>query len=304
MASGIVGLFGVLSVSIVILICMLILFKSRKAEPKTVVQPAAARPPVQKPSSVLPKPAEKTAVHSVAKPTEHAKEQMAAAASRPSTGVLKPAGAIDLEGTLMSTDNRNERILAGISENIRKSLESRPVTSHSPIVFSESRRSTEYVRVKREIITPHGHIRFSILKDWLSTNMLAVLRRASFEWKTPDDLIALIPTYLEANAEVLNNEILLIGTSGYNEKLAIPIQNFDASHLHECFDFVSAGRMATNTPAVLLPIEAGFEVISKGVITQPVLTGLDEHSPVLKVLPERSSATLQEAYSVALVRKV
>jgi hypothetical protein len=302
MPSEVVGLFALLSVSI--LICVLILFRKRKAEPKPVGQPAAARPAVEKSPAIPPKPVEITAVHAVPAPIKPAAPQTKAAASVPSTEVLKPAGGIDLQGALMSTDNRNERILAGISENIRKSLESRPLTNHSPIVFSESRRSTEYVRVKREIITPHGHIRFSILKDWLSTNMMAILRRASMEWKTPDDLIALIPAYLEPDAEILNNEVLLVGTSGHNEKLAIPIQNFDAAHLRECFDFVSAGRMATNTPAVLLPIEAGFEVVSKGVIAQPVLASLGEHAPVeMKVLAERSSVTLHEEYSVAVMRR-
>src|SRR5262249_18638352 len=96
----------------------------------------------------------------------------------------KPVPVLDIQGVLATQGDRNERILAGISENIRKNLEKRPVPQNSPLQFSESNpRNTEYVRVKKEIITPHGQIRFSILKDWMSTNMLAIFRRAALDWK-------------------------------------------------------------------------------------------------------------------------
>src|SRR5262249_24449422 len=152
--------------------------------------------------------------------------------------------------------------------------------------------------------TPHGHIRFSILKDWMSTNMLAVLRRASLEWKTPDDLIAFLPAYLETEAEVLNNQILLIGTPGHNEKLAVPIRSLDAaSGLRDCFDFFTDARAATNTPAVLLPVEAGFEVVSRGVITQAVFTSaIEQRRGDVKLLGEKSPEALQKSYSAALRR--
>src|SRR5262249_51983418 len=123
---------------------------------------------------------------------------------------------LDIQGVLATPGDRNERILAGISENIRKSLEKRPVPQNSPLQFSESTpRNTEYVRVKKEIITPHGQIRFSILKDWMSTNMLAIFRRASLDWRTPDDLVAFLPAYLKPEAGIINNEVLVIGTPGH-----------------------------------------------------------------------------------------
>src|ERR1051326_7318726 len=175
--------------SISIVICVLVLFKNRKEE-TPVVRPAAPKVPVQQTQQTRPT------------PIEPARPQSKPAVTSPPTEALKAPAVIDVQSALVSTESRNERILAGISENIRKNLQSRPVANHSPIVYADSKsRNTEYVRVKREIITPHGHIRFSILKDWLSTNMLAIFRRASMEWKTPDDLIALIPPYLEPNAE-------------------------------------------------------------------------------------------------------
>ena len=108
-------------------------------------------------------------------------------------------------------------------------------------------------------------------------NMLAVFRRASQEWKKPEDLIAFLPSYLQVDAEILNNEVLVIGTEGHNEKLAVPIRHVDeSSPLYGCFEFVSETRAATNTPAVLLPMDMNFEVVSRGIITQTVFTNLIE----------------------------
>src|SRR5262249_16449030 len=212
----------------------------------------------------------------------------------PSTTVAKAVETIEVQSPLMTEQDRNERILAGISENIRKSLQLRAVPGPSPILDSESKpRNTEYVRVKKEIITPHGHIRFSILKDWMSTNMLAVFRRASLEWKTPEDLIVFIPAYLEPNAEILNDEVLLIGTPGHNEKLAVPIRALDAaSRLGDCFDFITDTRMSSNAPAVLLPSESDFEVVSKGVIPKTVFANAEPGQT--EVLQKRYSAALRQ----------
>jgi hypothetical protein len=230
--------------------------------------------------------------------------QVKAAVSAPPSDGLQKVPLIDV-GAFMAKENHNERILAGISENIRKSLQLRPAASLSPLPCSESKPSnTEYVRVKKQIITPYGHIRFSILKDWITTNMLAVFRRASLEWKTADDLIAFLPAYLEVDAEILNNEILLIGTSGHNEKLAVPIRNFDMPHLRDCFDFVSGGRTVANTPAVLLPLDDSFKVISKGVITQAIFASAVESAHMeIKVLAEKSSEASQPSYSASLVQR-
>jgi hypothetical protein len=223
--------------------------------------------------------------------------------SAPSSPAPPKPVAIDVQAAVATQEDRNERILAGISENIRKSLQSRPVAQHSPIPYAEAKpRNTEYVRVKKEIITPHGQIRFSILKDWMSINMLAVFRRASLDWKTPDDLIAFLPAYLEPEAEILNNQVLLIGTPGHNEKLAVPIRSLDAaSPLRDCFDFVGDVRTATNIPAVLLPFDTDFEVVSRGVITQTVFSNAVEQDHT-EVTLLRSTEALQKNYTAALRR--
>jgi hypothetical protein len=190
-------------------------------------------------------------------------------------------------------EGQNQKILAGISENIRRSV-IKPVPTYSSIPQTETPRDPEYVRVKKKILTPHGQVRFSILKDSISINMLAVFRRACLDWKTPYDLIAFLPPYLEPDAEIFNGQLLLIGTSGHNEKLAIPIRssNLD-SRVLDCFDFVTDDRSATNTPAVLLVSDDEFEIVSRGVITQPVFLKPERGHPEVKFLVERYPEALQ-----------
>jgi hypothetical protein len=204
---------------------------------------------------------------------------------------------------MATREERNEQILAGISENIRKNLEKRPVPENSPLLYSESKpRNTEYVRVKKDIITPHGQIRFSILKDWMATNMLAVFRRASLDWKAPEDLVAFLPAYLEAEVEIANGEVLIIGTPGHNERLAVPIRALDqTSALRNYFDFPSDSRR-TNSPAVLLVANENFEVVSRGVITQTLFVPTGSNRSETKFLTERSAEQLQKSYTDALRR--
>src|SRR5436190_1197282 len=72
-------------------------------------------------------------------------------------------------------------------------------------------------------------VRFSVLKQWTAINSLAILHRASRGWANANDLIATIPPYLEAQAEVLDDSVLLIGTREHPERLAIPLKALDPS---------------------------------------------------------------------------
>jgi hypothetical protein len=259
--------------------------RSQSVPPKPI-EAAASRKPVEADRPV-PRPVKMDSAKATA-PLNTAPAEVHSTAPSPAP---QPASVIDLKTALATPEDRNERILAGISQNIRKSMQMRPVPQHSPIPYSEIQpRTTEYVRVKKDIITPHGQIRFSILKDWMSINMLAVFRRASLDWKTPEDLIAFLPAYLEPEAEILNNEVLLISTPGHNEILAVPIRGLDSqSALRDCFDFVTDVPTATNSPAVLLPSDADFEVVSRGVITQAVfMNAVDQGQTEVKLLVERS----------------
>ena len=295
---------AILSGLIAILICLLILKRRQaKADPPRAVP--IARAEVQKKSETLrplqldpADPAPRTVTLETSTPmaetVEPARTSSAAAAVKPTVVHAQPVA---------NQEDRNQQILAGISANIRNSV-IKPVPTYSPIDYPEAPRDTEYVRVKKKIITPHGQIRFSILKDSLSVNMLAVFRRASLNWKTPDDLIGFVPAYLSPEAEVLNGQVLLVSTPGHPEKLAIPIRGVDPeSTFHDYFDFVTDDRTATNTPAVLLFSDTEFELVSKGVITQPVFMNrsdrvqadvklVDRERGGLKLLMAKSPAAL------------
>ena len=297
MANALFLQLAILSGLIAILICLLILNKRRKAQIEPPRAVPIARAEVQKKSEALrpvqvdpADPAPRTVTletsPAMAETVEPIKTSTAAAAVKPTVVVHAQP--------VVNQEDRNQQILAGISANIRNSM-IKPVPTYSPIDYPEPPRDTEYVRVKKKIITPHGQIRFSILKDSLSVNMLAVFRRASLNWKTPDDLIGFVPAYLSPEAEVLNGQVLLVSTPGHPEKLAIPIRGVDPeSTFHDYFDFVTDDHTATNTPAVLLFSDTEFELVSKGVITQPVFINRSERvQPGMKLLIEKSAAALQ-----------
>ncbi len=304
MTNAVIIQLGVLSAAV--LMCVLILYKRRQMRAHEPVTPSLIRPAVQtsqtrqtRPLPVAsarkPPERERQVPRAIAIPSEPANAPVSIARSVAAPAVTESVVRVDLDGALGTGEDRNEQILAGISKNIQKTLQMRPVPQHSPIPYSELKpRNTEYVRVKKDIITPHGHIRFSILQDWISTNMLAVFRRASLEWKTPDDLIAFLPSYLEGEAEILNGEVLLIGTPGHNEKLAVPIRRIAAaSVLRHCFDFVTDGGTAVNTPAVLLGSDTEFNVVSRGVIAEPVfMNAIERDQAEVHLLIERSTEAL------------
>jgi hypothetical protein len=322
--------FLVFLVPAAIIVYLLVVMKTRKEKP--VARAATELPQaVEKPQSVPPvQPVrvEQPAPLAQPEPVQTIPPPMPAAASRqmPEEGSVETASAsvkrnevsvaavatpsaaiparIDLEGLAAASEDRRDQILATISQNIRKSLPARQPIQSSPIRYSETKtRTTEYVRVKTEIITPHDQVRFSILKDAVSTNMLAIFRRASFDWQTPDDLIALLPAYLAAEAEILNGQVLLIGTRGISEKLAVPIRALDAeSGLRECFDFNTDVRTVTNTPAVLRTSDTEFELVSKGVITRALFTdAIEQREPLeMKLLGDGPSEEPQKNYTATL----
>jgi hypothetical protein len=84
-----------------------------------------------------------------------------------------------------------------------------------------------YERLRKDVISHDPQIRLSVLKDWLNTNTLAILHRASRGYSSASDLIATIPAHLEAEAELTPERVLLINTRGCAEKVAIPLNHAD-----------------------------------------------------------------------------
>jgi len=288
MANGLVLQFAVLSVLAVTLLCLITVHlkrKARRAQPQKLVRPQTVAGKVERLElEVEPKPQPPQTIHITlesAKPPAAPEVRIEPTIPKSPEPAMIPAAVpaqiqasrpvnVEPPPVIVEDQNPNQRILAGISENIRRSL-IKPVPTYSPLQYQEKPRDTEYVRVKKKIITPHGQIRFSILKDSLSANMLAVFRRACLDWKSPDDLVSFLPPYLEPETEILQGRLLLIGTPGHHEKLAIPIRIAGPeSGFLEYFDFVTDGRSATNTPAVVLTTDDTIKVVSRGVIAQPV----------------------------------
>ena len=294
MANGFIFQIAVILVLAAISMGLLFVYKRQRVrrEPSRNAMPARlavkAVPQVQVPES---RPVKSVPI---AAPQKSLEMETASTSSEPnipsSPDVAKPSLAFESEVT---PEGSNQRILAGISENIRRSV-IKPVPTYSTVSQPETQRDPEYVRVKKRIITPHGQVRFSILKDSISVNMLAVFRRAFLEWKTPYDLIAFLPPYLEPEAEIFHDQLLLIGTAGHHEKLAIPIRSFNLdSNVLDCFDFITDDRTATNTPAVLVVSDDEIEIVSRGVITQPVFVKPERDLSEVKFLVERYPQALQ-----------
>jgi len=78
-----------------------------------------------------------------------------------------------------------------------------------------------YIRLRKELLASNPENRFSALTDWVNTNYVSFLRRAANGPSTPAHLIAHIPAYFEAQAEISPDNFLLISTRGYPEKVAV-----------------------------------------------------------------------------------
>jgi hypothetical protein len=308
MANGAIGQFAVFVTLAGILLCLIVVFRNRRAR---LEQPLMVRqvdaPQVKAIAPLQNTQAELAQTAIVMKPADAQLQVTRVITVETVSPVIADVvkDAVDTKPPIVVhaqpipvREDRNQKILAGISENLRKSNQSRPVMTYSPVHFAEKPRDTEYVRVKKQIITPHGQVRFSILKDSISTNMLALFRRASLGWKTPEDLIGFLPSYLEAEAEIIDHGLLVIGTPGHNEKLAVPIRSIDAtSSFRDCFDFDSDPRTATNTPAVLVASDGDYEIVSQGVISTVFLNPADGDAE-MKLLADRFS--MQKNFAVAL----
>ncbi len=172
-------------------------------------------------------------------------------------------GAAERQATVIDTlrdhmDSQEQR-LGAILENLSEALRALPTTREAP--HEPHRETTDNSRLRRAALSQNVELRFSVLKEWISVNTIAILHRASRDWNTANDLIATVPPYLEPEAEVLNDSILLIGTRDHPGRLAIPLRELDASSsFRDWFD----GSASAHTPAVLTRSNGYFKLVSKG----------------------------------------
>jgi hypothetical protein len=135
----------------------------------------------------------------------------------------------DLRNHLDFQEERLVKVVEDVSECLHllpqtQSAAAEPIASTPPANGTASGPQIGFRKeVIREVISQEPKVRFAVLKDWISTNALAIVYRASHGSATITDLIATVPAYLEARAEIAPGGILLISTRGYPEKISIQL---------------------------------------------------------------------------------
>ena len=161
-------------------------------------------------------------------------------------------------------DYQEER-LAKTLDSISKTLDTVSRLAEEPKNSEWKSEIGDYVRLRREVFRRDPHIRFFVLKDWISTNALAILHRASRGWNRTNDLIANVPAHLEPEAEIIGGSVLIIGTRGHAEKLAIALRDLDpSSSMMEWFEPSVDDVASRPIPAVLVRSNGQLQLISKG----------------------------------------
>ena len=161
-------------------------------------------------------------------------------------------------------DYQEER-LAKTLDSISKTLDTVSRLAEEPKNREWKTEIGDYVRLRREVFRRDPHIRFSVLKDWISTNALAILHRASRGSNRTNDLIANVPAHLEPEAEIIGGSVLIIGTRGHAEKLAIALRDLDpSSSMMEWFEPSVDDVASRPIPAVLVRSNGQLQLISKG----------------------------------------
>jgi hypothetical protein len=180
------------------------------------------------------------------------------------------AGAVERQSVAMdnlrdyldSQEQKLNSIVEGFSESIR----ALPQPPQAVFEVQPTPVKTNLARLRRESLRDNPELRFSVLKEWFSVNVLAILHRASRGWSNATELIVNVPTYLEPQAELLENSILLIGTRGHAERLAVSLNKIDASSNYgHWFESAINGHPATYKPAVVIRSSSRhFDLVTKG----------------------------------------
>jgi len=167
--------------------------------------------------------------------------------------------------------DEQESKLAGIAQKIAE-VRTEPPPEPAPPPLQQPERTDGtgiYMRLGRDALNNDAQLRFALLRDWIAINILAIMRRAGRPWLSPKQLIIGIPDFMQAEAEVLDGGILLVGTRGHGDRLAVPIKDLDSTAPQtQWFEFGVNGSefAATVVPAVLARSNGSFEVVHKGAI--------------------------------------
>ena len=159
-----------------------------------------------------------------------------------------------------------EQKLNSVVDTFSEAIRTLPRPRETAFEVQPTPSNTNLSRLRKESLQDNPELRFSVLKEWFSVNVLAILHRASRGWSNAADLIVTVPSYLEPQAELLDNSILLIGTRGHAERLAVSLNKLDASSNYgHWFESAINGHPVTYKPAVV--IRSGsrhFDLVTKG----------------------------------------
>jgi hypothetical protein len=193
---------------------------------------------------------------------------MTAATERQITAIENLRDHIDIQ------EERLASILQDIAESLRplpQVTQVLPSPPPPPLQLPESpaevrHDSVDLSRFRKEVLSHDPALRFSVLKEWMSVNSLAILHRASRGWTKAAELIANVPSHLEPEAEILEGAILVVGTRDHVEKLAAPLHDLEgSSEFIQWFDAASDDSSPAHVPAVLVRSDGQWTVVSKGI---------------------------------------
>lgn len=161
---------------------------------------------------------------------------------------------------------KHEQIATALA-NISETLSALPQARQKA---GESQRDMGLSKWRKDVLGQDPSLRFSVLWEWCSVNMLGILHRASKGWNSTNDLTANIPAYLEPEADVLANSILVIGTRQHPEKLAIPLRPLEeSSDFQSWFESLPSNPATAYVPALVMPSNGHFRVLAKGANAGP-----------------------------------
>jgi hypothetical protein len=174
------------------------------------------------------------------------------------SGVVdRQAAAIEILREYMEgQEQRLAAILATISAGVS--------TTSQPSQAVE-RAGNGHSKLRRDALQRDPGLRFSVLKEWLSINVLAILRRASRPWKNASDLIVSVPAQFEPVAEILDGCVLVIGTHDHPERLAIPLRALEPSSAYnQWFRPPQNAQTISQAPAILMRSNGELQLVAKG----------------------------------------
>jgi Na+-transporting methylmalonyl-CoA/oxaloacetate decarboxylase gamma subunit len=175
----------------------------------------------------------------------------------------------ELRAHLDTQEMRMQEILQFLKEiaDSARTPQKEPAPAPASLSTASTAATADFSHLRKNALVDDPQQRFVLLKQWVSANAMAILRRSHSTWLTPMDLIAGIPDSFEAEVELLDDRILVIGTRDVTDRVALPIKQLDpASDFAAWFDLASNGTTAhAEVPAILHGSNGNLTVASKGI---------------------------------------